>query len=334
MDRLLLADGYGIKPGSSNYRDLIKSANQYGLIKGNEKSDHIALTELGTSYTKPINAGEREATIFQVVQRPELASKVYQHFNRSKWPDQKFLKNLLERQFGVSADWSTWTAETLNKNARFAGAIRTISGSSMLMLAPPAGAPLAEAASETPQDPENGSDSIDAPPEARVTLKAGNGTSTAPPTPPKTAKSAIFVGHGKNTGPLTQLKAILDQFKIPYRIAVYEANRGLPISAKVRQLMDECSSAILIFTKDECLYDKEAKEIWRPSENVVHELGAAGALYGGRIIVFKENGLELPTNFRDIGYISFAEGDLRAKAVELLQELIAFGLVAIKPAES
>jgi len=134
MDRLLLADAYGIKPSSSVYRELIRSTNQYGLIKGNEKSDYIALTDLGLAYGKPVQPGEREAKVLQIIQKPELAARVYRHFDRNRWPDQGFLKNLLERQFGVSPHWSAWTAEVLEKNAQVAGAIRTISGSAMLIM--------------------------------------------------------------------------------------------------------------------------------------------------------------------------------------------------------
>lgn len=39
--------------------------------------------------------------------------------------------------------------------------------------------------------------------------------------------------------------------------------------------MLQCGSANLIFTCDEKFFDEQGKEVWRPSENVVHELGAA-----------------------------------------------------------
>ena len=46
---------------------------------------------------------------------------------------------------------------------------------------------------------------------------------------------AIFIAHGKNKTPLEQLKQILEQFKIPYRIATEEPNLGRPIGSKVRR---------------------------------------------------------------------------------------------------
>lgn len=156
-----------------------------------------------------------------------------------------------------------------------------------------------------------------------------------PPTPPVQETllpelgQAIFVAHGKNKRPLEQLKRILDQFKIPYKVTIDEPNLGRPISGKVREIMKSCNCAILIFTADEEFYNKDNKSVWRPSENVVHELGASGYLYDNRIVIMKEERVDFPSNFSDIGYISFETDQLEAKALDILKELIGFGIVKV-----
>ena len=84
---------------------------------------------------------------------------------------------------------------------------------------------------------------------------------------------------------------------------VDEPNQGRPISRKVASLMkDDCSSGIFIFTADERFVREtkgETEEVWRPSENVVYELGAASMLYENRIVIFKEKGVTFPTDFSD-----------------------------------
>jgi hypothetical protein len=140
---------------------------------------------------------------------------------------------------------------------------------------------------------------------------------------------AIFIGHGKNKKPVEQLKRILDQFKIPYKVAIEEPSLGRPIGSKVREVMQGCNCAVLIFTADEELRDKDGDPVWRPSENVSHELGAAAYLYENRIVIMKEDDVSLPTNFREIGYISFAKDQLDAKAMDILRELIGFGIVKV-----
>ncbi len=142
-------------------------------------------------------------------------------------------------------------------------------------------------------------------------------------------RNAIFIGHGKNKLPLQQIKAILDQYSIPYKIAIDEPNEFRPISQKVAETMESCGAAILIFTTDEEFHDKDGNVIWRPSENVVFELGAAAVLYGRKVIIFKEIGVTFPTNFRDIGYIEFDKDALSAKTNELFKELISFGLIKV-----
>ncbi len=140
---------------------------------------------------------------------------------------------------------------------------------------------------------------------------------------------AIFVAHGKDKKPLDQLKKILEQFKIPYKIAIDEPNLGRPISGKIREIMEACNCAVLIFTADEKFIDKDGKDIWRPSENVIYELGAAGYLYDNRIVIMKEDSVVFPSNFQDIGYISFEKNSLDAKALDILKELIGFGIVKV-----
>lgn len=139
----------------------------------------------------------------------------------------------------------------------------------------------------------------------------------------------IFIAHGKNKKPLDQLKKILDQFHIPYKVAVEEPNLGRPISGKIREVMHACNCAILIFTADEEFQDKDGNTIWRPSENVIYELGATGYLYDSRLVILKEEGVTFPSNFSDIGYIAFEHDQLEAKAMDVLKELIGFGIVRV-----
>jgi predicted nucleotide-binding protein len=174
----------------------------------------------------------------------------------------------------------------------------------------------------------------------------GSGASGAPETPteapatvPPQSQRAdaargpkpIFVGHGKNKAPLQQLQTLLTTFQIPHKIVVDEPNLGRPIPQKVKETIEECGSAILIFTRDEQFFDAGGKEVWRPSENVVHELGATSLAYGDRIFIFKEKGLHFPTNFQSIGYIEFEANDIQARTADLLKELIGFGLVRVTP---
>jgi hypothetical protein len=139
----------------------------------------------------------------------------------------------------------------------------------------------------------------------------------------------IFIAHGKNKKPLEQLKRILDRFKVPYKVAVEEPNLGRPIGEKVKETMRLCNCAILIFTADEEFSDTDGNTVWRPSENVVYELGATSYLYGKRIVILKEDAVEFPSDFKDLGYISFGKNQLEAKSMDVISELIGFGILKV-----
>lgn len=149
-------------------------------------------------------------------------------------------------------------------------------------------------------------------------------------------KPKLFLAHGKNQKPLNDLKKILEGFGIQFVVAIDEPHAGRPISSKVAGLMEECTAGIFIFTKDEVFLKKSSEDhteqVWRPSENVVYELGAASILWGPKIIILREEGVNFPSDFSDLGYITFKEGEIGAKAMEIMKELIAFKLLKLQAA--
>jgi predicted nucleotide-binding protein len=147
------------------------------------------------------------------------------------------------------------------------------------------------------------------------------------PTPRMPTGKGIFIGHGKNKKPLEQLRKMLDQFKVQYNVVMDEPNLGRPISQKVKDAFQECNCAILIFTADEEFTNSKGDTIWRPSENVVYELGAASYLYGDRVVILKESDVTFPSNFSGIGYIPFEKDKLDSKAMDVLKELVGFDIL-------
>jgi len=319
MKRILLADAIGRTPSSSEYINLLSSSFKYGLTLGTEKAEEIQLTDLGKRTTMPTNPVEEKKALIEAVLKPELFKKIFEHYNNAKLPSGQFFHNTLEREFDVPREHVQECEQMIKKNGELAGIIIDISGSPYIQISgkgtPTTAAPqkLQEAEADTPQEkPEVPT----APVKEKEILK------------PK----QIFIAHGKKAKPLEQIKKILDEFGVPYKVAVEEANSGRPVSQKVADTMMECSSGIFIFTGDEKLLDPQGKEIFRPSENVVFELGAGSVLYGKKIVIFKEEGVTFPTDFKEIGHISFETDRLDSKTPELMKELIGFGILKISAA--
>ena len=332
-NRLLLADSLGIKPGSTNYRDLLSSAFKYGLTEGTEKADDISLTELGRAAAQSADPTKRRSALRQAAFKPQVFNDFYTQYKNAKLPVPDTLAKILTSNFKVPAVYATECASLITENGRFAGIIRDLSGSLHVLWDADLETEVLEVLSAEADEAVAGDVSgngiedmphlVDLP---RMTPPASDAH------PVQQTPRAIFIGHGKKKEPLEKLEKILRSFDIPFKVVIDEANRGRPIPQKVKDTMQECGSAILIFTKDEKFLDELENEVWRPSENVVHELGAASYAYEDRVVIFKEEGIHFPANYSSIGYIEFAEDNIEAKTMELFKELREFGLIRITTA--
>ena len=327
MNRVLLAQAAGTKPSSSRWRNLVIASTRYGLTSGNYNADSIALTPLGESITAPRNTAERSESRRQAFQSVPIFANLLQYYSNNKVPERAFLKNTLEREpFGIDPSWSEEVADLFLSDGQYVGLVREISGS--LYVVREASDAVVEEPSEFEVDEDLGND---------ADRDQDNGSSLEgeiPPSPPpsgdeRTRPMQIFVAHGKRRKPLEQLTKILNEWKVPFLVAVDEPNAGRPISAKVADLMNACTAGIFIFTRDTEFTDGEDNVVYRPSENVIYELGAASLLYGRKIVVLKEDGVTFPTDFSDLGWIEFEQDALDAKAMELLRELIALDAVRL-----
>jgi predicted nucleotide-binding protein len=329
MNRLLLADALGMSPSSSNFRVLLSSAYKYGLTDGTEKAEIIALTPTGSDATQSVDQTKRLRALRSAALAPAIFGAFFRDYANKRLPSPEMLPKILKSQYNVPPDLSAECAQLISTNGRQVELIRDIGGSPHILM----DAELARAAGASTEPPDSDDDVSPPPPPISVqpSAEVKGPPLAASATAAASAPKPIFVGHGKNKAPLLQLQRLLTSFQIPHKVVVDEANLGRPISQKVKETIEECGSAILIFTRDERFLDVSGNEVWRPSENVVHELGATSFAYGDRIVIFKEKGLHFPTNFQSIGYIEFEADDIQARTADLLKELIGFGLVRVTP---
>ncbi len=258
-------------------------------------------------------------------------------FNNKKIPvESVFLENLT-KQYQVPVDRAKECMKFLLADAKYVGFIRKMqTGGEHFDLAgakPPTSA--ATAAQIEDEDDNGGVATME-----RAVVVETPRLKVVPPqddeipsAPAQTKK--VFIAHGKDRGPLEEIKKILDEFKVKYAVAVDEPHRGRPISAKVANMMrEDCSSAIFIFTPDEHMQIIDelgnTVEVWRPSENAVYELGAASILYDNHIVILKDKRVTLGSDFSDLGYISFEAGQIAMQVVPLLKELVALDVMEFR----
>lgn len=318
-----IAMAIDMSPTSGTWRNLCGSSIAFGLTEGGYNAQQITLTDLGRRIVAPLEEGDDVRAKVEAILKPRVLREFFQRYDKAKFPKDDIAKNVLVA-FGLPKDRTDKAFDILKDAGMFAGVLHdTKSGLFVALDTPAFGSPK-------PIGPLSPSDEADS--DADEEDDSPSPSTRAAPAAPAPAKTPagprqIFVAHGKNMKPVDDLRKILDQFKIPYRIAVDEPHSGRPISAKVAELMKSCSAGIFIFTKDEQFTNAKGQEIWRPSENAIYELGAGNILWDSKIIVLKEEGVNFASDYQDIGYINFDTGGVSAKALDLLKELVALELV-------
>jgi hypothetical protein len=287
-------------PSSSDWRYITGASIGYGLTEGGSNAPQITLKELGKRIVASTKEGDDIRARAEAVLKPTVMGDFFRRYNRAKFPRDEIVKNVLV-ELGIPKERAENAFAILKANGEYAGIIQQMKTGPFVAIDDPS-LPAASLG-----------DDVDDGDEVASSLEDNEGTPEVPATlfaaakPTGAKPKQLFVAHGKKHKPLDDLKKILNEFKIPYKVAIDEANKGRPISGKVAELMNECSAGIFIFTKDEKFFVENAKgehdEIWRPSENVVYELGAANILWEKKIIIVREDGVNFPSDFRDLGYI-------------------------------
>lgn len=332
MNRILLAGALDMAAASSAYRDVIAAANKFGLISGNYTSETLSLTDLGERVTAAPSDESKLSAMREAMEHVTLFKKMLDHYNNGRLPSRDVLKGTLEKApFNVPSEWSAEAARVFEETGRLTGVVRAMKGGTPYVVRE-AGPPIREEAnSDEPGDLEVGEDAVDVAATSASASPTEASVVRVTPAPAPPSSRQFFIAHGKDKEALTQLQAFLRDLDVPYVVAEEEANAGRPISQKIADLMRACSAGIFIFSGDEEITNASGTTVRRPRPNVVYELGAASFQYGQRIVVFKEHGVEFPTDFRDLGYIEYEKGRLEAKSMELLRELIKLKAVRVMP---
>lgn len=325
FSRLLLADAMDRKPSSPQFRDLITAAGKYGFTEGSYTAETISLTDRGHRLTKPRSEEEYLAAMREAVRSIRIFEQLLRHFEGNRLPELKFLINTIERPpYSLPTADARVCADVFIQSSREVGFVRQISGTLRVLL--DAGPPAESTAEEVPP---KGSADADEEVDDPGPVSSPEGEIPAPLVARQRGADGrelplqLFVAHGRKRGPVQELTKILTEFGIPFVVAEGEPHAGRPISQKVKDLMDSCTAGIFVFTADEKFTASDGEVVWRPRENVVYELGAGSYKYGTKIVVFKESEVRLPSDFQNIGYIEFQEGQLAAKTLELIRELVA-----------
>lgn len=297
MKRLLLADAINRKPTSTDFRDLLSSSYKYGLTNGTEKAEYISLTELGVKITRPKTPQGEVQAKQEAVLSSEIFKKILSHFKDGKFPSGQFFENTLEQEFQVPRQYVKECISTLEKNGKFSGIIRQISGSPMVMFE------NFSVAETSMSDVGNGFSNE----EEENHLDSNNDQIDENPADPiktsnqqQVTNNRVFISHGKNASIVNQLKEILKFGKLEPVVAEERETTSIPVPDKVFDEMRSCYAGIIHIEGEEKLLGADGKEQIALNQNVLIEIGAAMALYANNIILLVHKGTSLPSNLQGL----------------------------------
>ena len=263
----------------------------YALTEGGYNTDTISLTALARRIVAPTDEGDdakakREATL-----KPRVIREFLTKYNNSRLPTEQIALNVLE-EMGVPREKAKQTLTLIMETAKDMGFLREVKGSLYVDLEG-----VALPASTAPAEPEDikigDTEAATTEPSQRPT-KAPSAGQVKPPT------NRVFITHGKNKEIVAQIKELLTFGNFEPVVSVEHESLSKPVSDKVMDDMRSCSAAIIHVGTELKLLDQGGEEHRILNPNVLIEIGASLALYGGRFILLVEKGVTLPSNLQGL----------------------------------
>jgi len=106
---------------SSDWRflDLLRSANQYGLVTGSGASATIHLAPLGQDVVAPSSPSQRSDALLRAFRNVKEFESVEKHYGGKSIPEDEFFLNTLTRDFSVPRDRAEHFAKVFLENLKY-----------------------------------------------------------------------------------------------------------------------------------------------------------------------------------------------------------------------
>lgn len=328
VDPMLLSQACGYSPASSTWRTLIGAAIAYGITEGGYNSKEISISPLGERIVSPLTEGDDVAAKIEASLLPSILGEFYDHYDRSKLPREDIAKNVLVSK-GVPQDRVDTVYDIIRANGRFTNTIQIISGSEYIRLSSTssgsANVPITSDSQNTPSPIPEDDASIEIPQELAAKMNITRPEAPAPYVPETPAIPRVFISHGKNSTVIVgQLKELLTYGQMEAVISVEKETTAISVPDKVFDDMRSCNAGI-IHVCPETSTDCDNHVISKLNENVLIEIGAAMALYGKKIIILCQQGIQLPSNLQGLYRCEYVGNQLdyasTMKLLKTLQEL-------------
>jgi hypothetical protein len=122
-DMLVKAVGYSTV-NDWRYLELLRSANQYGIVEGSGRHATVKLSEIGQDIVAPSTPRARQNALIKAFHNVEQFSKVDKFYSGKKLPEDEFFENTLVRDFHIPRERVRTFIDVFTKNLNFLHSFR------------------------------------------------------------------------------------------------------------------------------------------------------------------------------------------------------------------
>lgn len=122
-DELVKAVGFK-KTTDWRFLDLLRSANQYGLVEGTGTTATVRLEQIGQDIVAPGSPIQRQAALLRSFRNVEDFKKVEGFYKGKKLPEDEFFENTLVREFSISRERVKTFIDVFTRNLDYLRAFR------------------------------------------------------------------------------------------------------------------------------------------------------------------------------------------------------------------
>lgn len=107
------------KANDWRFQDLLRSANQYGLVSGTGANATIKLQKIGEDIVAPSSSKQRQEALLQAFRNVDLFKKVEDFYEGKRIPEDEFFENTLVRDFKIPRDRVSTFIEVFTYNLKY-----------------------------------------------------------------------------------------------------------------------------------------------------------------------------------------------------------------------
>ena len=301
---LNVAAALDMTPTSGQFRELCGAAVGYGLTDGGPRAAQIAITDLGLRIISPLVEGDDNAAMQEAVLSPTIQRDFLRRYDGSSLPTESIAHNVLE-DMGVPPESTERAYAMILDNARSVGFLKTIKDKEYvdLVATPVRTAPEEGIGDPTDDEPDEllGQHNDPTQGKAEQSPSAGSDLRT---------NRRVFISHGRNMRIVDQIKELLRFGDFEPVVSMEKQTVSKPVPDKVMDDMRASAAGIIHVSPEDVLLDKDGNERRVLNPNVLIEIGAAMALYGGRFILLVEEGASLPSNLQGLYEVRYEGKEL------------------------